>query len=204
MITQSFINSEADLAKRIFIYYTDKILDAMEIGDKDYQQWYRDSLQISFFLKGILSTNIVGDKLYLGSGEITEATFMQFGSKIREFLNYELRQIVYSELDATDNVTPPIIPTEPPIVIVTGGSNLGWAYWAITVTEDNPTFVLLPFNIAAADVNSLTVTVNDQDPDHLVDAEAEGCHIVGATLFWHNYYELKTGDIIVIRYQRIA
>lgn len=202
MITQSFLNTEVDLAKRIFIYYTDKILDILLVGDKDYENWYIDSLQIFALTEAIISVNVIDGKVYIGPEEVGEDFLIGLGSKVREYLTYELRQIVYAELDAEDTLKEAVIPPTPPIIINRPYA-LGWEYFEIIVTTDDVTTVALPFNIAAADTKSLSVTVNDQDPDHLVDPSAEGCHIVGTTLYWHNYYNLKTGDKIAIKFQRI-
>lgn len=202
MITQSFLNTEVDLAKRIFIYYTDKILDILLVGDKDYENWYIDSLQIFCLTEAMMSVNVIDGKVYIGPEEVGEDFLLGLGSKVREYLNYELRQIVYAELDEDDETKGGVIPTTPPIIINVPYA-LGWEYFEITVASDDVTTVALPFNIASADTKSLSVTVNDQDPDHLVDPAAEGCHIIGANLYWHNYYNLKSGDKIAIKYQRI-
>lgn len=202
MITQSFLNTEVDLAKRIFIYYTDKIIDALLIGEKDYQQWYIDSLQIYCLTESLISLNLTDDKVCIGPTEVGESFLLSLGSKVREFLNYELREIVYAELDESDVIVAPIIPSTPPIILRIP-VQMPWDYKEIIVTADDVTTVTLPFNIAVADVNSLSVTVNDHDPDSLSAPEAEGCHIIGTTLYWHNYYNLKLNDKIVIKFQRI-
>ena len=203
MITQAYLNSEIDLAKRIFIYYSDKLLDKLSVAERDRTPWYIDSLQLDYFLSALLSLTLIDGVLYLGS-EIVEPSYLEgVGQSVREFLNAELRQILYLELDEDDIIKDGTIPTEPPTVIVIGGSTYGWRHWDIVVTSEAQTVVPLPFNISQADSNSLTVTVNDQDPDHLTAMEQEGCTIVGRTLYWHNYYDLHIGDILVIIYQQI-
>lgn len=202
-ITQSFLNTEIDLAERIFTYYTDKLIDLLLVGEKDYQKWYTDSLQVFCLAESLKSLDVTDSKVYIGSHEVGESFLISIGSKVREYLNYELREIVYAELDEKDIIIEPIIPSTPPIIIRIP-TQTGWNHYEISITNNDVTTVALPFNIAIADTNSLSVTVNDHDPDHLVDPAAEGCHITGTTLYWHNYYNLKAGDKIFIKFQRIA
>jgi hypothetical protein len=200
MITQGYLNSEIDLAKRVYIYYTDKLLDILEAGNNDYQQWYRDSIQINYFLKALLAINLIDDRIYIGSGEVNKEFVVGLGASIREFLDYELKEIViFGEQVLPDPINPP----SPPIIIIKETTRLHWEYFDILITVDDPTTVALPFDIYVADRNSLMVTVNDNDPDNLVTPEEEGCHIIASTLYWHNYYELKTGDHLYIRFERI-
>ena len=200
MITQSFLSSEIDLAKRIYIYYTDKLLDVLESGNKDYQQWYRDSIQINYFTKALLSVNLIDDKIYLGSGEVDQAFVLGLGASIREFLNYDLREIVL----LGEQVLPdPINPPSPPVIIVKEAIVLHWEYYDILITVDDPTTVALPFDIYVADANSLKVTVTDHDPSNLVAPDQLGCHIIASTLYWHDYYNLKAGNHVFINFKRI-
>ena len=201
MITQSFLNREIDLAKRIFIYYTDKLLDVISIAGKDNSPWYYDSMQIDYFLNALKSITLVDGAVFIGATEVGEAYLATVGANIREFLNYELRQIVYLELNAEDVITGIITPSEPPIVI--SYPTAVWKHWPIAITSEAPATVALPFDISTADSNSLTVKINDQDPDHLVEPTEEGCHIIGAVLYWHNYYDLHLGDTLYISYQEL-
>ena len=98
MITQAYLNTEIDLAKRIFIYYTDKLLDAYSIGNKEIQPWYNDSLTIDYLLNALMVCEVVNGSVFIGANEMPISYLQGISSRVREFLNYELRQIVYAEL----------------------------------------------------------------------------------------------------------
>jgi len=203
MITQAYLNTEIDLAKRIFIYYTDKLLDIYSVGNKEIQPWYNDSLTIDYLLNALMVCEVVNGSVFIGSNEMPVSYLQGISARVREFLNYELRQIVYAELDQDDHISTQI-PSEPPTVIMVNTPPLGWAEWSIVITQDDVTEVALPFNISAADIYSLSITINGDDPFGLAAPDEEGCHIIGTTLYWHNYYNLKTDDVLVIKYQMIA
>lgn len=202
MITQAYLNTEIDLAKRIFIYYTDKLLDVYSVGDKNIQPWYNDSLTIDYLLNALMVCDVINGSVFIGSNEMPASYLSGISARVREFLNYELRQIVYAELDQNDHISIQT-PSEPPAVIVVNSPVLGWLEYPIEITVDDIAEVALPFDIAIADIYSLSVTINGDDPISLAAPDEEGCHIIGSTLYWHNYYNLKIDDILVIKFQRI-
>ena len=61
MITQEYIDDELTLAKKLFLYYTEKMVDYLRINNQNYSKWYRDSLQLYFLVKFIENIKIVGD-----------------------------------------------------------------------------------------------------------------------------------------------
>lgn len=201
MITQTFLNREIDLAKRIFLYYSEKLLDSMYLGNKNHSPWEKDCRQIYVFVAGLLSVNLIDGEVYVGSHSVGDGFVSMCGSRVREFLNYELREIVYEEL-IPDPINPDN-PVQPPIVVINGATPQ-WMYYPITIETDGQTVVPLPFDISDADINSLMVVVNDHDPNSLVDPDQEGCHIIDNVLYWHDYYDLKAGDVVEIRYQKLA
>jgi hypothetical protein len=204
MITSEYLNSEKDLAKRIFIYHTDKLLAFLNVGSDSYLSWYKKSCNLYYLIKGLMSFRISGNKLYLGSEEVNLDLLYQYTSNIREYVPYDVREFQYINLDVMGNVKDiTIIPT-PPILISYTINSATWKYYVVDVLMDDAATVTLPFNFAEADPNSLNLTVNDGDPVFLVSPSEEGFHIIGSTLYWHTYYNLKAGDKISIRYLKIA
>lgn len=203
MITQENLNAEKDLTRRIFGYYVDKMIDAIKSGSKEYNSFYVNAMNTNFIMKCAHSLSIVSGEVYLNRNLVGEVFYKKVRDKIREYLNSELRQIIYADLGA-EEASQLFNPSEPPIIVTYTDSIHRWVSYSIIVAEDRATEISLPFNIVVADANSLTVTINDQNPDSLVAPEAEGCHIVGTTLYWHNYYDLRTGDTIVIKFDKIS
>jgi len=151
MITQAYLNTEIDLAKRIFIYHTDKLLDVISVGGRNIQPWYNDAIQVEYFLNALLSCNIINGSVFIGPNEMDQTWLSGVGSRVREFLNHELRQIVYSDLDESDHYTN-YNPSEPPTVIIINTPALGWLEYPIEITEDDIAEVALPFDISIADI----------------------------------------------------
>jgi len=203
LITQAYLNTEIDLAKRIFIYYTDKLLDIYYVGNKNIQPWYNDSLTIDYLLNALMVCEIVNGSVFIGAKQMPISYLYGISARVREFLNYELRQIVYADLDQQDRISTQI-PSEPSNVIVVKVPALGWAEWSVLITVDDATVVALPFNISMADIYSLSITINGDDPFGLAAPDTEGCHIIGSTLYWHNYYNLKINDRLIFKYQKIV
>lgn len=204
MITQEYFNSEKDLAKRVFIYYTDKLLSFLSVGSDAYINWYKKSCNLYFLLKGMFSFRFENNKLYLGSEEVTDDLFYQYTTNLREYITYDLREFQYINLDVVGNVKDCVIIPTPPILISYTINSAAWKYYIVEVQQDDVTTVTLPFDFGEADPNSLNITVNDGDPVFLVSPSEEGIHIIGSTLYWHTYYNLKQGDKISIRYLKIA
>ena len=90
MITISNLNYEISLAKKIFIHYSDKVLDCMLQMDRyEYEKWYRDSLIINCLTEALLALSIVDNKVFIGNKEVGEEYFRILRNKVREYLYYE-------------------------------------------------------------------------------------------------------------------
>ena len=63
MVTQAQINADIDLAKRIFIYYHDKMSSYISLGSDKYIQWYKDLCVIYSLTRGLISIKVVDDLL---------------------------------------------------------------------------------------------------------------------------------------------
>lgn len=204
MITTEYLNSERDLAKRIFLYYTDKLLAFLNVGSDSYMEWYKKSASLYFITKGLLNIRIDEDSnLFLGNEEINENTLYNYSRKLREYINYEIRELQYISLDTVGNIKDISVISSPPILITYTAAQYGWQHYVIDITTDDVTTVTLPFNVDEADVNSMQIVVNDGDPVYVVDPGEEGVHIIGTTLYWHTYYNLKAGDKLSIQYLKI-
>lgn len=204
MITQETINSELDLAKRIYIYYLDKMATYLAIGSGSYVDWYKDLCTLYYLTEQLQNVYIVDDIAYIGGFEIDEDDFSLITSDIREYINYDIRDIVYTELDSSGKVKDYSSPSVPPIIVAYQSGSSAKQPISITIETDGVTEITLPFNLADVVESSITGTVNDNDPMYIVSPSEEGFHIVGNTLFWHTYYELKVGDILRLEYTLIA
>lgn len=202
MVTQSQLNSEIDLAKRIYIYYNDKLASYLSIGSDKYIAWYKDLCLLLFLCRGLLSIRIDDGLMYIGDTEIDENMYHRFTSNIREYINSDISEIVYAELDSYGNIkdTSGTTPT-PPTIVTYQGFNQDWRSISITVTVDDTLEFTMPFNIADVDPDSARVITSlDGNPIPVVSPEEEGIHFVGTTLYWHTYYNLKAGDILYVQY----
>lgn len=200
MISQQTLNLELDLAKRIYLYYFDKMADYMSVGSDNYLSWYKDLNVLYFLTSALKSVYIKDDELYLGDTVIDEDDYFSYTSSVREYINYDLREILYAELDTDGNIKDSFTPNEPPVIVTYQTFIQDWRSTVIEITVDDTTELTLPFNISDVDAESVRVTVNDGDPVPSTDPQSEGYHIIGATLYWHEYYNLKAGDKVYIQY----
>ena len=138
--------------------------------------------------------------MYCAGNEIDEDDFKTIIGKIREFVTYDIRSIVSAELDANGNIKDYVSPIIPPQVITYQPNAQSWQYALITIQTDDVDQITLPFNLSDVVQNTVEVTVGDNDPIYMVSPSEEGFHIVGNTLFWHTYYNLKINDVLSIRY----
>lgn len=203
MITQLQKNKDSDLARRIFLYYQDKMLAYLSVGSDRYMEWYKDSCLLYYLSKAIHS--IVRDSdgvLWIGNKSVEDETFLKTMSLIKEYMNYDLqRSINYNDLASDELVSDILPPPSAPSIMFYGEE---WVSYTVEVPQDDVTTVDMPFNIADADIDSLRITLNDGDPIHVAPAEEEGCHFNGTTLYWHTYYNLKAGDKIFIQFLKVS
>jgi len=201
MTTQEQLNTEIDLAKRIYLYYFDKYATYLTIGSDKYLSWYKDLCILYFLSKGLKSIRIVDGLMYIGDTEIDEDTYGKFRSGIREYVTSDIGDIVYAELDIYGNIKDISSPSTPPVIVTYQGFNKEPNVTIIDIVMDNTTAITVPFNISDVDANSLVVTTStDGDPIPMVEPEEEGVHFVGTVMYWHTYYELKAGDKVRIVY----
>lgn len=201
MITQEQLNTEIDLSKRIYLYYFDKYATYLTIGSDKYLSWYKDLCILYFLLRGLKSIRIVDGLMYIGDKEIDEDFYGNFKSAIREYITSDISDIVYAELDIYGNIKDISSPSTPPVIVTYQGFNREPMVSVIDIVMDNTTAITVPFNINDVDANSLIVTTStDGDPIPMVAPEEEGVHFVGTVMYWHTYYELKSGDKVRIVY----
>ena len=138
--------------------------------------------------------------------------------KIREFLgmlsyvskvDYFLTK--YPGLDCgTDVTTPYTKPTDIPgsnenTIIVNNNNTVDNTEWHTTdltpkITVDGQTVIPdIGFNISDIDIDTVLLQVQGDDSYYTVSGE--GFHIVGTTLYWHSFYDLKVGMQIVIKWR---
>ena len=200
MIIKERLNSEIDLSKRVYLYYFDKMADNLSIGSDKYIPWYKDLCVLYYLCEGLISIKSINNKFYIGDSEVNEDDLALLSSSVREYINYDIRDIVYTELDTLGNVKDYILPITPPTIVTYQGFNQDWRSIIIDVLVDDVATLTLPFDISSVDPDSIRITVGDNDPIHLVLPNQEGAHIIGTTLYWHTYYNLKAGDRVFIQY----
>jgi hypothetical protein len=201
MVTQEQLNTEIDLAKRIYLYYFDKYATLLTIGSDKYLSWYKDLCILYFLSKGLKSIRIEDGLMYIGDTEIDEDMYGKFCSDIREYVTSDISDIVYAELDIYGNIKDIYSPSTPPTIVTYQGFNKEPAVAILNIVMDNTTAITVPFDIADIDTNSIIITTSmDGDPIPMVAPEEEGVHFIGTVMYWHTYYELKAGDIVRIVY----
>lgn len=202
MVTQEQLNTEIDLAKRIYLYYHDKLAAYLSIGSDKYVFPYKDMCILMYLCRGLMSIQIIDGLLYIGDTEINENIFGRFALSVREYITSDISEIVYAELDQYGNIKDASGPTStPPTIVTYQGFNREPAVATLNIVMDNTTAITVPFNIDDVDPNSIIITTSmDGDPIPMVAPEAEGVHFVGNVMYWHTYYELKVGDIVRIVY----
>lgn len=200
MITQDIINTEFDLAKRIYVYYLDSMNNCLYTGSNKYVKWYKDLCILYFLTEALNSVRIVDSTMYIGNDEIDADNFHNITKNIREFINYDVRELVYAELDADRKIKDYSSPLIPPTIVSYQSFNQDWLSVLITIDVDDKTEVTVPFDIDNVTTASISVTVNDNDPIPVTSALEEGVHFVNSTMYWHTYYNLKAGDVVRIQY----
>ena len=100
MITQDIINIEIDLSKKIYLYYLDKLSNFESSGSNKYISWYKDLCTLYYLTDMLQSIKLDNGVMYIGSGEINEDGFTAITSHVREFIDHNVRDLVYAELDA--------------------------------------------------------------------------------------------------------
>lgn len=100
-----------------------------------------------------------------------------------------------------NNYYPTSYVTEKSVVI----DNTEWLRQELTplITVDGQTVITpLDFNIADVDIDTLRLEVQGDDSHYNTNAGVDGYHIVGNTLYWHSFYDLKVGMQVTIKWRR--
>ena len=198
-MTQDYLNSEIDLATKIFLYYTEKMLDYLRINNDKYKKWYKDSLQLSFLLSLLKSVEIIdGDTNVIGYKEFTDNILVKTFYKVREYwlddIDAEYFPVSVNDITVTE-IQPPYYPFTPT-----------WKEVYIDITEDDTRAVTLPFVFSKIDPESIIISiVGAMDPVNIAPDDEEGCRIENNILYWNtgNYFHLDAGDRIFIKYFQI-
>lgn len=193
-IFQTYLEEELALARKIFIYYTDKLVYYTGIGSTKYHRWYVDSLQLYTLVKFIENINIEDGVSYIGANEVSTDVILNIFHKVREYYKSDI-DTTYELNEIETIVTPSYI--QPYVA--------DWKLLPISITSDRPSTVNLGVNLEdIADMESIQVVVNGMsDPNYTTDINKNGYHIIENTLYWHNYYDLLTSDTIQIQYLQI-
>lgn len=69
------------------------------------------------------------------------------------------------------------------------------------ITEDGQTTITpLNFDISKVDIDTLRLEVQGDDSHYTTTGE--GYHIIGNTLYWHSFYDLKVGMQVTIKWRK--
>ena len=195
-MTQDYLDSEILLARKIFMYYTDKVYDYLSIGSDKYQIWYNDSLQLYFLLNFLESVLLYNGIPYIGSYEVTLSTMRNVFDKVREYYRTEVETVgEYGNIE--DYVT---AGTTVPYVTPYQSK---WAESVYDIVIDDTSNFILPFTYANIDPKSLIVSIEGYGPISGTEAE-EAYHIADGVFYWHHYFTLKGGMKVHFQYLQIA
>lgn len=193
-MTQSYLDEELALAKKIFMYYTDNLYNYLALGSDKYQVWYRDSLQLYVLLSFLESLIITDDVAYCGYYPIEDETLLRNTfDRVREYYLVECETTgVYG--DANLVIT---VPTTRSLFME------AWKEIIYDIVEDNTTSFTLPFTYDNIDAASMVVTIEGYG---VIDenVEDEGFNIVDNVFYWHHYFNLNIGTKVHFRYKQIA
>jgi len=195
---QDYLNNEIELASKIFMFYSDRMLDYLKVSSYKYKQWYLDSLQLSYLLALLKSIWFNGTTPYIGYKEIAEQVILNTFYKVREYYISDIDS-EYVETVITDIVIPKSTPVYIPFIGL-------WKELYITITENATQSITLPFTYINADPASVIISiVGSQDPIGISPDNEPGYRIENNTFYWNtgNYYDLNIGDTIYIKYYQI-
>lgn len=198
MITQSYLNTELDLAARTFLYYSDYLMSYSNVGSDKLYKWYIDSMQLDVLSGALKAVRIEDDAIYIGNTEITLNFYKLLGYKVREYYKSDIDSLypAFSIIDPAD-----IDPTPGPITPPTTIPYLAdWKELVITITVDTTTSITLPFNWDNIDPESFTISVEDGSP---LKSTSGAYYIEDNILYWQYYYDLNAGDKVFINYLQI-
>lgn len=72
------------------------------------------------------------------------------------------------------------------------------------ITDGITQFSGINFSIddSSIDFDTILLEVNGDNPLYTTDTNKDGWHMEGNTLYWHNFYDLKAGMQVVIRWRK--
>lgn len=193
-MTQSYLDTEILLAKKIFMYYTDRMYDYLAVGSDKYQVWYRDSLEL-YYLLCFLDTVILYDGVpYIGSYELTLTNLRNVFDKVREYYRTEVETIGdYGSIEDYEAVSPPY----------TTPYQSKWVKVTYDIVAENTASFTLPFTYTNIDPNSLIVSIEGYGA--IVGEEAEEAYnITNNVFYWHHYFNLDPAMKVHFQYLQIA
>lgn len=202
MVLQEYLNNEIELTSKIFIYYTDKMIDYLSVNSNKYKLWYKDSLQLSYLLSLLKSVWYNNDVTYIGYKEVKDNVLLSTFYKVREYWLDEIdSNYVVASID--DITVPSVQPNYYPFTPE-------WKSFIVDITENVTKTIDLStynFDYTKIDLKSIIITGNQGlNPIEIVtDNTKEGCRIVGNTFYWNsgNYYDLNSGDQLYFKYLQI-
>jgi len=78
--------------------------------------------------------------------------------------------------------------------------NTEWKSKNLVITSDGQTTIPdIGFDIANVDIDTIRLEV--QGDDSVYSTTGDGYHIVGSTLYWHHFYDLKIGMQVAIKWR---
>lgn len=193
MITQAYLTDEISLARKIFMYYTDRLYNYLAVGSDKYQVWYRDSLQLYFLLMLEESVILYDGVSYLGYYEMTDDVLRTVFDKVREYY------LVECEVEGSygDPQIEVIVPTTRDLYLV------DWKEITFEIVSDNTTSFTLPFVHANIDPETLMVSVEGYTAISKEES-VEAYHITNNVFYWHHYFNLDIGNNVHFKYKQIA
>ena len=195
MITQSYLDTELALAKKIFMYYTDKTYDYLVVGSDRYLKWYLDSCQLYYLLSFLEAIIIDTEGIpYIGYFEVPLTTISKVFDKVREYYTTDCDAAGEYGTPISGIITPPNF-AEPFVA--------DWKELIYPITTNNTTTIVLPFTYTNIDPDTLMVIVEGYGAIKQTEV-GEGFHIVGNTLYWHHYFNLDAGANVHFRYKQIV
>lgn len=189
-MTQDYLNTEIQLSRKIFMYYTDKMYDQLSIGNSNYKVWYRDGLQLYYLVSFLEDVILDSGVPYLGAYELTENALNVVFDKVREYYLVEIDEDgEYLDMDSYTAVKPTYLPPY----------QSKWNESTYSVAINDLTNFVLPFTYSNIDPKSLIVTIEGYGPIRGTEIE-EAYSISDGRLYWHHYFNLKAGMKVHFQY----
>jgi hypothetical protein len=77
-----------------------------------------------------------------------------------------------------------------------------WNEYQIPITSNGiTTLPNMPVDVSTIDKDTLFLFVNGDSVPYNDSISADGYNMVGTTLYWHYFYDLKTTDIVILKWR---